>query len=592
MDQSIHLKNLLDVLKISIQEKLEIVNTEDQAFVRLAAEWLGYEDLEDDHFVDGAGDRGVDFWYESDPGFDIMQVKSHQLGNSGEIQTESFDKTGVLDLGRVKTYMLDDKVVDEKNKNLQHFRHQWESAITRRSMGMETEPFQVNLGLVLFGEGLTEPAHNEYEAFERSLKQPQEYRGVPIEFRTRLYTINNILLERWRQDNREWLDSLNHKRDYVDLFPRPQAEEKVWLYSHNSVIFYCRAIDLIKAYDSFGYQIFEPNVRAHVGKTKVNMLIKDSLIHRVTRHEFMYLNNGVTITCNNYKTPKENRNYFRVFQPGVINGLQTVVSLHEAYEALPAEEKKDLEQNCYVLLRLLGEKAVQDINRVVIASNTQNPMQARNLKSNTSEQIYYEKLFAKLGWFYARKQGAWDAFSKNPSHWRTLRDHKKSDFKVDGGGRGKYRWVDNEVIGQTWLSFIGFSNEAVHNKRFIFDNDDFYQLTFLNRTPRHGADYNFQISAAREGLISQAPSQAMLLVSYLARTLATKLALSSRDNREKACQRAGLDINSTPLEIIELDLAKDDEFLVEQVLSSVTFVFVEAFGYILYKARCLYNPRS
>ena len=92
------------------------------------------------------------------------------------------------------------------------------------------------------------------------------------------------------------------------------------------------------------------------------------------------------------------------------------------------------------------------------------------------------------------------------------------------------------------------------------------------------------MAEAREYWIPQAPSPALLLASYLARNLATKVALSSRENREKACQRAGLDPIATPKEIIDAELAQDLDYLVEQVLSAMTFVFVEVFGYILYKA--------
>ena len=50
----------------------------DQSLVRITAEWMGYN-LDEDNFVDGAGDRGVDFWYASDTCFDIFQVKCHEL---------------------------------------------------------------------------------------------------------------------------------------------------------------------------------------------------------------------------------------------------------------------------------------------------------------------------------------------------------------------------------------------------------------------------------------------------------------------------------------------------------------------------------
>jgi hypothetical protein len=448
-------------------------------------------------------------------------------------------------------------------------------------MGETTEPLQVRLGLVLFGDGLTAPAQQEYDSFSNSLGGFQEYKGVPIEVRSKLYTVDDIIAARWRQDNREWRDQSGRKRNYIDLYP----ETLEWIHGHQSAAFHCRAIDLIGAFDSFGYQIFEPNVRAHIGKSKVNMAIKESLVHHTSRKEFQFLNNGLTVICKGFSNPTENRPCFRVVEPGVVNGLQTVVALHEAYYLLPSEDQRHLEETCYVLVRLLQQTAVRDINRVVLASNTQNPMQARNLRSNTTEQVYYERLFAEEGWFYERKQGAWDAFSSDPARWRTLSHYRESQFQAPGtGGRPRFRRIDNELSGQTWLAFIGFSNEAVHNKRYIFDEDSWYELVFLHRTPRHAADYGFEISTPREEWKDQAPSHTVMLVGYLARQFAKGVALSSKENRELSCQRLGIDPTEIPKEQLDLTLAKDDDYLLEQVLSAMSFVFVEFFGYMLYRA--------
>lgn len=47
MTQKAHRENLLATLANSVQAKLESVPQEHQAFVRIAAEWLGYDELEE-----------------------------------------------------------------------------------------------------------------------------------------------------------------------------------------------------------------------------------------------------------------------------------------------------------------------------------------------------------------------------------------------------------------------------------------------------------------------------------------------------------------------------------------------------------------
>lgn len=581
MTQKAHRENLLATLASSVQGKLESVPQEHQAFVRVAAEWLGYDELEEEKFVDGAGDRGLDFWYATDAGFDIFQVKSHDLGPLGKVNTDCFGSQGVQDLQRMLTFLSDERAGPVDNRRLEQFRRRWEHSITRRRMGEAAEPLQVSFGLILFGDGLTDPAHEEYDAFSRSLGDFRHYKEVAIESRSTLYAVDDIILARWRQDNREWRDKSGRKRKRVDLHP----ETLQWIAGPHNAVFHCRAIDLINAFEDFGYQIFEPNVRAHISKSKVNMAIKESLIHRASRKEFHFLNNGLTVICKSFSKPTDNRPCFRVVEPGVVNGLQTVVALHEAYHLLSSTHQEHLEKNCHVLVRLLKQSAVKDVDRVVLATNTQNPMQARNLRSNTTEQQYYEKLFAEMGWFYERKQGAWEAFSRDPSTWRTLSRYRKAHFQAAGSiGRPRYRRVDNELVGQTWLALIGFCSDAVHNKRYIFDEDAWYELVFLHRTPRHAAEYNYEVSVARAEWEDQAPSPAMMLPSYFARQYAKTVALSSRENRQLACERLALDPTVVSREELDLGLAEDDVYLLEQVLSAMSFVFVEFFGYMLYRA--------
>jgi hypothetical protein len=576
-----HRENLLEALRSAVQEELETVSEEHQAFVRVAADWLGYDDLEEDDFVDGARDRGVDFWYATDPGFDIFQIKSHELGPLGRVRTDRFGADGVQDLQRILAFLLDDKGGPAHSKKLELFRRRWEYSVTRRRMGEAPEPLQVNLGLILFGAGLSDAAQEEYDAFVRSLGDSRQHKGVAIEVRTKLYTVDDIMLTRWRQENRAWQDKKGRKRNQVDLYP----EVGKWISGRHHAVFHCRAIDLVMAFENFGYQIFEPNVRAHINKSKVNMAIRDSLMHRASRKEFHFLNNGLTVICKSFSKPTGNRASFRLTEPGVVNGLQTVVALHEAYNVLSPTDQKHLEDNCRVLVRLLKQTAVRDVDKVVLASNTQNPMQARNLRSNTTEQVYYEKLFAEKGWFYGRKQGAWEAFSGDPSRWRTLARYRKSNFQASPSvGRPRYRRVDNEDIGQTWLAFIGFCSDAVHNKRYIFDEDAWYELIFLHRTPKHAADYNFEASGAREDWTDQAPEPMLMLVSFFARQFAKSVALSARENRELACKRLELDPARESKEHLEVKLAEDDDYLLEQVLSAMSFVFVEFFGYMLYRA--------
>jgi hypothetical protein len=573
-----HSKNLIANLTSTLKELSDSSNLSlDKAFDRLAAEWLGYE-LPEQQFIDGSSDKGIDFWFQSDSGFDIYQAKSHELLADGELDTSPFDKEGVTDLQRAKNFLLSD-APKTKNEGLKQLRHHWQHAIDSRRESPESEAIIVNLGLVVLGNGLTSGAQQDFDAFSETLSTDTLTQDVPVHFAVTLFAIDDLVKRRWRMDNRSWKDIAGAKKDYVDLQPENPDD---FLQRKSTAVFYCRAYDLVKAYEEFGYQIFEPNVRCNIKMSKINAAIRASVQSRLGREEFRFLNNGVTIICKGYAKPTTNRPAFRVTEPGVVNGLQTVFALQEGYRDLRGNEKEHFEKSCYVLVRLLQEKSISDIRRMVRATNTQNPMQPRNLVSNNIEQILFERLFADLGWFYERKQDAWDAYAADSRRWRTLPGKSKEFFQYNSGGRPRVRCVDNELLAQCWLSFVGFSEEANHARASIFGNENWYDFVFLHTPNQHGVDFNYNFQEAREASTSSAPDPSLMLAAYLARDFARAVVPSQRITREASIKRLGIDPKASKEEI-ELKLSTDTEYVLGQVLAGMSLLFVEFLGLILYR---------
>ena len=558
------------------------------AFNRVAAEWLGY-DLDDDdtRFVDGEGDRGVDWWYSTDRSFDLFQCKTHEPNAGGQLNTGSFGSEGVQDLDRALKLLTSGAAPDATNRRLVRLLHAWEDALNTAAQDKadDRKPVRLNLHLVILGDELTPGGRAELESLQAVADRAIEVRGAPVEVRVSLVTLGQLIGERWREDNRDWVDSKGSKRNRVDFTPEQRNEDRTYVGDAKGCVFYCRARDLVAAFEQFGYQIFEPNVRCNITKSKVNAAIRESVQHMKTRHDFKFLNNGLTVVCTTYQLPSPpNRLAVRVQEPGIVNGLQTVVALHEAYGRLTDEEKADFDENCYVLVRLIRSDSVADVNGVVRATNTQNPMQPRNLRSNSPEQLVYEQAFAGLGWFYERKQGAWDAFTPDPGRWRSLPNRKPKHFQYSSPGPGapRQRRVDNEVLAQSWLAFIGLSNQAVHQKRYLFDEDKWYNLAFKHRTLKHGADLNFAAEIPEDASVREGPSHRVMLAAYLARSFAKAAAPSAKENRDQCRERLGISPDA-PNADVDSALADDASFLRGQVIGGMSFVFVEFFGYMLYR---------
>ncbi len=281
------------------------------------------------------------------------------------------------------------------------------------------------------------------EEFARiSQEKSIEYGNQRIRLSTIPIFLDDLIAERWRESNTDWRTSTNERDNTIELHVRGEM-----ISSAKSAVFFTNAHDLVTAFDRFGYQMFEPNVRCELKRSKVNEAIRESVKHSRGRKEFKHLNNGITLISAGFrKINRGQEKVIRITEPGVINGLQTVKSIHDAFDELGEKDKNHFMSDCELLVRLHTREAVADYKELVKSTNNQNPMQPRNLRSNDPEQVYYETLFADLNWFYERKEGAWKAYQSDSSLWGSLRGKKVGDFK--SRNTGLVRNIDNLEMAQ------------------------------------------------------------------------------------------------------------------------------------------------
>ena len=341
--------------------------------------------------------------------------------------------------------------------------------------------------------------------------------------------------------------------------------------------------------DELGYQIFEANVRCEITKSAVNDAIRRQVTTRVRGiDEFLYLNNGLTITCFSETPPKGG--IVSIHRPQIVNGLQTVTSLSEAYDALPPKLQSYFDENCYLIVRLYDQQAISNVAKLVKATNNQNKMELRNLKSNDKGQILFEQLFARLGWFYERKDFAWQAFERDERQWGTLKGFTATDFKVRGkSGRPAVRRVDNEEVGQTWLSFVGYVDDAAQRRRLIFDEEkgeksSHYNRIFNQRMARHAFDYDYKFTTDKidEELQFASPSPEALLLANLTYKLAKNIVPSASAHKRAMIDKHGLSALS-PKERDDA-LANRTEYISGLAMASGPFLFSEMCGFVLLRS--------
>ncbi len=577
--QSSHRQNYVDMISTEIIQYAEENGlTPANAAVRIILQWLAYDEG-DVRFIDSR-DRGIDAWNSTDDSLEVFQIKTRSPTRAGTFPIHKFDRSGVTDLSRAITFLLHETRGNIREEDLRNLLTEWEALKYRHQQYGNEEAILVGVNLLVLGEGLTEGGHQEFEALRKQYENPHTAGDAPIQFVVNLYTVDDIINNRWREDNREWRDGKGEKLEVIPLSPTVSKADS-YISDDDNAVFYCKAIDLVNAFDSLGYQLFEPNVRANIRKSAINKAIRDSVTSRKSRREFRFLNNGVTIVCDGFERPRGGRRHFKVNRPGIVNGLQTVVALHTAYHELDKDSQHDFESKCSVLIRILNAKAVSDVTSVVRATNNQNPMQPRNLVSNNTEQIQYVRLFAEKGWFFEAKQGAWDAFSSDPKRWRPDLKKRKQDFLVPGG-RKRARRINNEQLAQIWLAFIGFAGEAADNRRKLFE-DKYYDLIYTSKTKQHGKNCE-SIERAKHDATRESPSPSLLLIAQLAWEYVREVTPSAQLNRLQTCERLNINPADCSRDQLDAKLSDDDEYVLNQALKNMSLLFTEFVGYVFFES--------
>lgn len=144
--------------------------------------------------------------------------------------------------------------------------------------------------------------------------------------------------------------------------------------------------------------IFEDNIRGWYGEeNKVNDSIRKTILENPK--EFWFLNNGITIVCENYSLNSKINNKIDLLYPQIVNGLQTAMSL------LKCSEIGKLDKNLSIICRIYKTRDPKKIDKIVDSSNRQTRIDEGDLSANDSMQIAIEECFRDKGYFYKRKKG-------------------------------------------------------------------------------------------------------------------------------------------------------------------------------------------
>ncbi|MGP1906815.1 AIPR family protein [Metabacillus sp. JX24] len=204
---------------------------------------------------------------------------------------------------------------------------------------------------------------------------------------------------------------------------------------------------LIKMYNKFKDKgLFDMNIRKFVPNKLVDSGIRKTLDS--DRENFWFYNNGLIIACEDFEI---DGNTIKIYNFSIVNGGQTT-NLLGNYKGTNSQE---FYIPCKVVFKKNDDK--QKVNefftQIAETTNSQKPIKASDLKSNTPEML---------------------------SLRRVLENHK-IDFQIKRGERFRNNMtkIKNEEFGQLILSFVMQKpGTARSNKKALFENNSIYASVY------------------------------------------------------------------------------------------------------------------
>ena len=151
--------------------------------------------------------------------------------------------------------------------------------------------------------------------------------------------------------------------------------------------------------------LFDKNIRRYLGwSNRINSGMIQTLRSKDDRQNFYFYNNGITMICSklSYNALQHEDWVVKATDLQIINGGQTCQSIHHV---LSRTDDADFDQ-AFVLIRLyeLDSDDENLIHQITNATNSQSPIELRDLRSNDDVQKRLEIDLEPLGYDYKSKR--------------------------------------------------------------------------------------------------------------------------------------------------------------------------------------------
>jgi hypothetical protein len=173
--------------------------------------------------------------------------------------------------------------------------------------------------------------------------------------------------------------------------------------------------------------IFDLNIRRFLGtRGAVNKDIRETCTNRDESYLFWFLNNGITVVCDQFDAVTDPDNpLIKIKNMQIVNGCQTATTI------AMADREGKLSRDVRIILRIYETQDSSLVDRIVLTTNNQNRISNRNLRANDQVQIDLENAFNIYRYHYERKPKQFADIDADPS-----------------------RVLPNELVGQAFLALV------------------------------------------------------------------------------------------------------------------------------------------
>lgn len=166
--------------------------------------------------------------------------------------------------------------------------------------------------------------------------------------------------------------------------------------------------ELARLTGEYGNRLFERNIRRYLGLAgnRVNEAVAETLRTSDQRPNFYFYNNGITITCAQFRHNALQKENWRVQISSlqIVNGGQTARTVQEVVEKIKQQAPEIGVAEVLVRIYELQQDDSDFIEKITFATNSQNPVELRDLRANEPRQKALGKSISNLGYAYRAKR--------------------------------------------------------------------------------------------------------------------------------------------------------------------------------------------